>query len=342
MAHAVETMAYAGEVPWHGLGVKVEDNLTPDEMLVAAGLDWTVSKRHLFTHSEPSVENSNEVIPVNDYYVLVRDSDNKTFGPCGPKFVPSQNADAFKFFEKFTSVGDMSMDTAGALKGGEQVWGLAKINDGFTLPGDDRVLGYLLVSVSHKWGKANEIRFTPIRVVCNNTLTYALADKTRPSFKMPHLTALDAEVFKSAEEALGIAGDRMKDFKESAEFLSSKNYTSQNVVSYISELFQPELLEQQKNIEQMSDIKAIATRQSMVDEFKRIPAMVHQALEEQPGANLKSSKGTWWGAANAVTFIVDHKWGHDRDAALHNAWFGGRASLKQKAISKALEYAKAA
>ena len=342
MAHAVETMAYAGEVPWHGLGVKVEDNLTPDEMLVVAGLDWTVSKRHLFTHSEPSVENSKEVIPVNDYYVLVRDSDNKTFGPCGPKFVPSQNADAFKFFEKFTSVGDMSMDTAGALKGGEQVWGLAKINDGFTLPGDDRVLGYLLVSVSHKWGKANEIRFTPIRVVCNNTLTYALADKTRPSFKMPHLTALDAEVFKSAEEALGIAGDRMKDFKESAEFLSSKNYTSQNVVSYISELFQPELLEQQKNIEQMSDIKAIATRQSMVDEFKRIPAMVHQALEEQPGANLKSSKGTWWGAANAVTFIVDHKWGHDRDAALHNAWFGGRASLKQKAISKALEYAKAA
>ena len=342
MAHAVETMAYAGEVPWHGLGVKVEDNLTPDEMLVAAGLDWTVSKRHLFTHSEPSVDNSKEVIPVNYYYVLVRDSDNKTFGPCGPKFVPSQNADAFKFFEKFTSVGDMSMDTAGALKGGEQVWGLAKINDGFTLPGDDRVLGYLLVSVSHKWGKANEIRFTPIRVVCNNTLTYALADKTRPSFKMPHLTALDADVFKSAEEALGIASDRMKDFKESAEFLSSKNYTSQNVVSYISELFQPELLEQQKNMEQMSDIKAIATRQSMVDEFKRVPAMVHQALEEQPGANLKSSKGTWWGAANAVTFIVDHKWGHDRDASLHNAWFGGRASLKQRAISKALEYAKAA
>mgnify|MGYP001313160628 FL=1 len=342
MADAVETMAYAGEVPWHGLGVKVDDTLTPQEMVVAAGLDWTVSKRHLFTHSEPSVDNSKEVIPVNDYYVLVRDSDNKTFGPCGPKFVPSQNADAFKFFEKFTSVGDMSMDTAGALKGGEQVWGLAKINDGFTLPGDDRVLGYLLVSVSHKWGKANEIRFTPIRVVCNNTLTYALADKTRPSFKMPHLTALDADVFKSAEEALGIAGDRMKDFKESAEFLSSKNYTSQNVVSYISELFQPELLEQQKNMEQMSDIKAIATRQSMVDEFKRVPAMVHQALEEQPGANLKSSKGTWWGAANAVTFIVDHKWGHDRDAALHNAWFGGRASLKQKAISKALEYAKAA
>ena len=45
MAHKVETMAYAGEVPWHGLGTKVEDNLTPAEMMKAAGLDWTVSKR---------------------------------------------------------------------------------------------------------------------------------------------------------------------------------------------------------------------------------------------------------------------------------------------------------
>ena len=56
MAHAVETMAYAGETPWHGLGVQVEDNLTPQEMLVAAGLDWTVSKRHLFTHADPDVK----------------------------------------------------------------------------------------------------------------------------------------------------------------------------------------------------------------------------------------------------------------------------------------------
>ena len=178
MAHNVETMAYAGEVPWHGLGVKVEDNLTPEEMLIAAELDWTVSKRHLFTHADPDVNASNDIIGVEDYYVLVRDSDNKTFGPCGPRFVPSQNKDAFEFFRKFTDAGHMKMETAGSLKGGEQVWGLANVSKDFTLPGDDRVLGYLLVSVSHKWGKSNEIRFTPIRVVCNNTLTMALADRS--------------------------------------------------------------------------------------------------------------------------------------------------------------------
>jgi len=342
MADAVETMAYAGETPWHGLGVQVEDNLTPQEMLVAAGLDWTVSKRHLFTHADPDVNASDDLIGVDGYSVLVRDSDNKTFGPCGPRFIPSQNADAFEFFKKFTDAGHMKMETAGALKDGQNVWGLANVSKDFTLPGDDRVLGYLLVSVSHKWGKSNEIRFTPIRVVCNNTLTMALSDRSTLGFRMPHVRALDSEVFASAEQALGLAGDRMAEFKETAEFLSSKKFDRNSVVNYIADLFQPELITAQEEIEKMSDTRMIATRQSMVDEFKRIPSMVHQAIDEQPGARLKSSNGTWWGAMNAVTFVVDHKWGHDRDASLHNAWFGGRASLKQKAMNKAIDYARAA
>ena len=342
MAHAVETMAYAGETPWHGLGVQVEDNLTPQEMLVAAGLDWTVSKRHLFTHADPDVNASDDLIGVDGYSVLVRDSDNKTFGPCGPRFIPSQNADAFEFFKKFTDAGHMKMETAGALKDGQNVWGLANVSKDFTLPGDDRVLGYLLVSVSHKWGKSNEIRFTPIRVVCNNTLTMALSDRSTLGFRMPHVRALDSEVFVAAEKALGLAGNRMAEFKETAEFLSSKKFDRNSVVNYIADLFQPELITAQEEIEKMSDTRMIATRQSMVDDFKRIPSMVHQAIDEQPGARLKSSNGTWWGAMNAVTFVVDHKWGHDRDASLHNAWFGGRASLKQKAMNKAIDYARAA
>ena len=343
MAHQVETMAYAGEVPWHGLGVKVEDNLTPDEMLVQAGLDWTVSKRHLYTHADPDVNASDDLLFVDKYSVLVRDSDNKTFGPVGPKFIPTQNKDAFKFFKKFTDAGNMKMDTAGSLKNGEQVWGLAKINDGFTLPGDDRVLGYLLLSVSHTWGKANEIRFTPIRVVCNNTLSYALGMKdTMGSFKMSHTQVFDNDLIYAAEQALGIADDQMSLYKEQAEFLSSKSYTQEKVVSYISELLQPDLLKQQSEMEKTTEIRAIANRQTMLDEFKMIPSLVHASLETQPGANMKSSKGTWWGAANAVTYVIDHKWGRDRDASLHNAWFGGRANLKNKAMDLAVEYAKAA
>lgn len=48
MAHEMETMAYAGETPWHGLGVKVESNLTTAEMLKAAQIDWTeIGRAHV-------------------------------------------------------------------------------------------------------------------------------------------------------------------------------------------------------------------------------------------------------------------------------------------------------
>jgi hypothetical protein len=50
MAHEIEMvngkaqMAYSGALPWHGLGVEVPADLTPDQMLEAAGLNWTVTK----------------------------------------------------------------------------------------------------------------------------------------------------------------------------------------------------------------------------------------------------------------------------------------------------------
>ena len=342
MAAAVETMAYAGEVPWHGLGVKVDNNLTPEEMLVEAGLDWTVSKREIFTYDDADPDKSNDLIMAPNHSLLVRDSDNTVFGPCGPKFIPTQNRDAFTFFKKFTDAGNMTMETAGSLKDGRQIWGLAKVDESFTLPGDDRVLGNLLVSVSHEWGKSNEIRFTPIRVVCNNTLSMALADKTQPHFKMAHTKAFDADLIVTAEQALGLASNRMKEYKEAAEFLCSKKYNKNTVVSYIADLMQPKLAMQQRLLEQSKTEKTYLARATMLDEFQRAPSKVYEALELQPGANLKSSAGTWWGAMNAVTFVVDHKWGHDRDAAMHNAWFGARASLKTRAMTQAIDYAKAA
>ena len=326
MAAAVESMAYAGEVPWHGLGVQVDSNLTPKEMLVEAGLDWSVSKREIFTYDNADPDKSEDLIMAPNHSLLVRDSDNTIFGPCGPKFIPTQNEDAFTFFKKFTDAGKMTMETAGSLKDGRQIWGLAKVDESFTLPGDDRVLGNLLVSVSHEWGKSNEIRFTPIRVVCNNTLSMALADRTQPHFKMPHTRAFDADLIKTAEDALGLASNRMKEYKEAAEFLCTKKYNKDTVVSYIADLMQPKLAMQQKLLEQSKTEKTYLARATMLDEFQRAPSKVYEALEQQPGAK----------------FVFDHKWGHDRDAAMHNAWFGARASLKTKAMTTALDYAKAA
>ena len=97
MAHELEIidgvaqMAYAGDVPWHGLGKKVPSDLAPQQMLEAAGLDWTVEKRPMFfeTPSGPKM---------SDQFALVRSSDDKQLTTVSGQWNPVQNVEAFEFF----------------------------------------------------------------------------------------------------------------------------------------------------------------------------------------------------------------------------------------------------
>lgn len=325
MAHLVETMAYAGEVPWHGLGTKVEDNLTPDEMLAAAGLDWTVSRREMFTTQTPGHGQTEGTLLTSEYGVLVRDSDNRVLGPCGRSYIPAQNHEVFGFFDKFVKAGDMTMGTAGSLNNGKMVWGLANIRQGFTLPDGDEVQGHLLISHPHEWGKSLTIMFTPIRVVCNNTLTMALG-QAGDRFRMAHIKAFDGDVKAAAEQALGLATAQLEEFEAACQVLAKAKYSEASLNRFITQLFQPQLIVDNSDIDRT--------------QWARTAEQVHQCIHTQPGAGM--SEGSWWSALNAVTYFVDHKAGRDRNASLQSAWFGPRAATKRQALNLALEYAEAA
>ena len=342
MAHMVETMAYAGKVPWHGLGNKVDGNLTPDEMLVAAQLDWTVSKRPLYYADKPNTWDLNDprgeasMLKADKHYAIVRDTDNRVLSHCGEAFVPFQTQETMSFFKKFTDAGHMEMDTAGSLSDGERVWGLAKIKKGFKLAGGDEIEGYLLMANSHKVGSAMTIMFTPIRVVCNNTITLALNQEGMTGkFRVLHLQMFDEEIMQSAEQALGISGEQMKQFQEQSEFLASKRAKQDQIDNYIAEMLQPKLL--------IDRAKADSLEQPPIHEqFTNTSELVRQAIELSPGATLQSAKGTWWGALNGLTYVMDHqKKSSSQDNRLVSAWFGNSAVTKRKALTKALEYAKA-
>jgi phage/plasmid-like protein (TIGR03299 family) len=337
MVAAVETMAYAGEVPWHGLGVPVEDTMTPEEMLEAAGLNWTVSKRPAYTIAQPTWSENASLLNAEGHHFIVRDSDNSVLSACGEDYVPFQNADTFKFFKKFVSKGEMKMETAGSLKDGQDIWGLAKLESNFELPGGDRVEGYLLIDSPHVSGKALTILFTPIRVVCSNTMALALnTDGKR--FRVLHLQAFDDEIMRAAEEALGISESKMAEFQEQTTFLSSKRAKPLNVQNFIAELFQPSLLIERGKLDFADDIP-------LLDEFSRTSEQIYDAIETSPGADLKSAKGTWWGALNGVTYHMDHtkrKSERVKGGALYSSWLGPNAITKRKALDLATEYAKAA
>jgi len=143
MAHMVETMAYAGDTPWHGLGVPVSNDLTPVQMMEKAGLDWKVRELESF------VEFDGKRMPTGQKS-LVRETDGRILTNVGENWNPVQNETAFEFFHEFVMSGDMEMNTAGSLKDGQMVWALAKVKDSFELFGKDRIDSYLLFSNPHQ------------------------------------------------------------------------------------------------------------------------------------------------------------------------------------------------
>ena len=313
MAHQVETMAYAGEVPWHGLGVSVSNDLTPQQMQQKAGLDWKVEKQDLVTASGAKVDGKQ---------ALVRTSDNKVLDVIGKGWNPVQNDEAFDFFSEYVLAGDMEMHTAGSLKNGQMVWALAKVKDSFELFDGDRVDSYLLFSNPHQYGKAIDVRFTPIRVVCNNTLSLSLGQRVEKSVSLNHRTQFNPD---SVKETLGIASEKFQLYKETAEFLSTKRFTVESLVQYYNEVF-PRTYQGKKEItvKDFTDLSSNGQK-------------AYEVLDTQPGAEF--GEGTWWQALNSVTYLTDHQLGREADTRLTSAWFGANQSRKVKAVEKAVEYA---
>ena len=315
MAHMLEMvdgqaqMAYVGETPWHGLGVKLEEGVSPEEMMQAAGLDWEVKKvdLHYGRFSDKKVEGKQ---------ALIRSSDEKMLDIVGVDWNPVQNAEAFRFFDSFCKQGQMTMHTAGSLFDGKRVWALAKIASDFELFSGDKVEGFLLFSNPHKFGQAVDIRFTPVRVVCNNTLTLSLGQTVQNAVKLNHRKEFEPEGVK---QVLGLASQHMDEYKETAQFLGSKQVSDAEFKKFLTEIFG----ESKKD-----------------DKLTRSAQMAYDVLDTQPGAEF--ARGTWWSALNAVTYVTDHQLGRAGDTRLNSIWYGATRTKKIEAVKKAVEYAEAA
>lgn len=344
MAHELESassMIWTSQKPWHGLGIEMDPKEGALAWMKAAGLDWQVVTQPMFTTLPNGQTISVEGRKGNEYRVLVRDKGTNTFaqedvfGPVGPEWTPVQNEEVFTFMEKFCNSGKMTMETCGSLKGGTEIWALAKFADNFDIAANDEMTGYLLFHSAHVWGKGNTLKLTPIRVVCNNTLTMSLRQNARSAFRMPHTKAFDADVQQAAVTALGLANEQLDEFKAVAEVLSTARADDNKVQEFITKLYQPKELERRVKENDNSPLS---------DTFTPTSDNVWEAIHLAPGADLKSSKGTWWGAFNGVTYFEDHmRISYQDDSnVLQSAWFGGGAARKERALDLALEYAQAA
>lgn len=314
MTAAVETMAYANATPWHGLGERVDDCISTEDMLKAAGLDWKVEKHQMFAHV------GEQQYPTNKY-ALMRDSDKSIFSYVGPMWHPLQNADALDFFRKYTEAGSGKLETAGSLNGGKLIWALMKLPHNFEVSKGDQVAGYILLTSPHEVGKCITMRTTGVRVVCANTLAMAMHDANGiEHWKQSHIQAFNVD---AAREQVEMAHQELLQYSDNAKLLKKLTLTMDDATNFVLDVFQPGAVE---------DLGQEAMNQ---ENWNDAVKGILESYQTAPGAE----PGTGWGMLNGVTHWADHKAGRSADARLRKAWFGGMARRKLEVQERLLEMA---
>lgn len=326
--HEVETMAFANALPWHGLGQRVDSSITVDDMLVAAGLDWEVRQFPLFAQIGTNGKPGSKRIGLPNRQALVRMSDEKVLTVTGKNWKPLQNRDAIEFFRSFAEAGQATLETAGSLRGGQIIWGLAKLNDSFKVTKDDKVEGYILLVSPHEAGKAIKVQTTSVRVVCANTLAIS-QKKKQAEYSQHHLKDFDPE---SAKLAIDIAHSEFKKFELDAHTLHNLEMSEFESVRFLAKFFQPV----EQGISEKADKLAVEQLMNEPASHRKAFAEVLKSWKEGPGAE----QGTAWGTLNGITHWVDHVAGNNNDARLYRSWLANTGLIAKKAKEELLELAK--
>ncbi len=298
------SMMYVGETPWHSLGTKLDKPATSEEALQAARLDFTVAKFQLQT--------TGNGLPVESHFATVRTDTMQILGVVGSRYEPIQNKDAFTTFDALVGEGEAIYHTAGALGKGERIWLLAKLPDYIRVNGNDIVEKYLLLVNSHDGSSTVRVKLTPIRVVCENTLSLALSGAEQEVHIRHTLNA--KEKLKEAHEILGLTNKLYIQLDAIFNRMSEMKVEQPTLTEYVKTVFPG---------------NPNSKDQSWV---KKIHDTVLELAESGEGAEM--TRGTLWGAYNAVTEYVDHyrNTKGDETVRLRSMWFGSGERIKKNAF----------
>ena len=173
MAHLIDSMAYTGQTPWHGLGNVLPPLQSLDVWLQAAGMDWTIEQSDVLYQGSPD----NPILHIYpDSKVLYRSDTLAPLSVVSQRYNVVQPHEVLHFYQDLVEAGGFELETAGSLKGGRKLWALAKTGQDLMLKGGDLVKSYLLLATSCDGTLCTTAQFTSVRVVCNNTLQVAVGD----------------------------------------------------------------------------------------------------------------------------------------------------------------------
>jgi phage/plasmid-like protein (TIGR03299 family) len=314
MAHNLEirngraSIAFAGETPWHKLGRKIDQAFDAETALREGGLDFTVEKVGIQCNDGAAIPNK---------FALRRTDTRDVLGVVTDFYQPMQNREAFGFFDAIFGKGKARYEVAGVLGKGEKVWLLAKLPGDFRVAGDDVVGKWLLLTNGHDTNEPVRALFTPIRVVCQNTLTAALGcGKGENQVRVQHIGDVSGklEIAGKLLKSAGIYFDEMQTvFQGFTRRQVTKKFLRQYAVDVVSD-----------RGTKFEDLSGIA---------QKAVSRIEELHETGRGHDLKGVRGTLWGAYNAVTEFADH----EKERAAGFLIDGRGAQLKQRAFAVAQE-----
>ena len=316
-------MMCVGEKPWHRLGTVLrQPPATAAEAIAAAHLGWRVEKKQLYIGAEGR--------PFPREFAMVREDrwergeEEAVFGQVGAEYEPLQNTDAFQFFDPMIKKREAFYESAGALYHGKCVWVMAKLREDVEVVAGDPVERYLLLTHRHDGTGSIQVKFTPVRVVCQNTLNQALSEGS--SFRMVHTKSMYARLDKAAE-ALSRVLAQARQVGEAFSRMAAVDLNTDRLEEYLAIVFpQPTPSE-----DRASDHRAKARMQRNRDRSREL-------WETGRGNDLTNVRGTLWAAYNGVAEYADYGLTSARDSKwLDGVWFGESYRIKTQAFAAAMQ-----
>ena len=313
---------------WHGLGHIAEQYETSAAVLQNAGLDFIVEKRPN-VHRFP---NSNEIISSTSFFTYRTDTEQILGDQVGADYRVVQNKQAFEFFDAIAGKDGVFYETAGALGKGEKIFITAKLPGYIKVGNDDPIEKYVFLTTAHD-GKGSIIAaFTPIRIVCNNTLNAALGNCSN-MVTIRH-TAGAIDKLKEAHRVMGMVNTVSPILEQIFNKWAMVRITDREVQKLIQIAMAP-------NKEVLDNIR-IGKEDENSTAYKNICNDVFSYAMMSETQQLETTKGTLFGAYNAVTgYFQNVRSYKDNDAKLKSVLYGGTGQGKaQKTFDLCTEFAK--
>jgi len=305
------------EKAWHNLGQIIEHYPTSSEAIAFAGLDFQVAKRPNL-HNLPS---GRQVISENSFFTFRTDTEDVLGDKVGRDYEVVQNVDAFAFFDGIVGGKDgIKYETAGALGKGETIFITAKLPDYIRVGKDDLIENYLFLTSSHDGLGSIQIAFTPIRIVCRNTLNAALKSSTN-CIKIRH-TGSASDKLRQANKMLGLS-NMLTDELEAIYNRWSRVRISDPELKRLIQMAMVPNKEVLVKLRSGQDELLSSTYNNMIEN-------VYAYAMESPTQQEQTTKGTLFGAYNAVTGYFQNVRNYKDDEAKFKSIMSGTALARSQ------------